>query len=231
VKKSLSLSLFFAIALAAASDLSATSIVVNGGFETGDFTGWTVSTTSDLPWAIDTSVSGSGSGHGPNSGTYFASTGCVGAPCIGSDTLSTTAFLYQDLTTVAGDTYDVDFFFASGGEPGQELLVTFGGATVFDLVDLPGGSTTGYTEYSADLVATGTTTRLEFQGRQDPAYNALDDISVTDLSAGSAPEPSSVVMGLTAASSLFLLSGIRFGWRAAYTSLTAGKFTIGTSPE
>ena len=67
MKKSLSLSLFFAIALAAASDLSATSIVVNGGFETGDFTGWTVSTTSDLPWAIDTSVSGSGSGHGPNS--------------------------------------------------------------------------------------------------------------------------------------------------------------------
>ncbi len=182
--------------------LKANSIVTNGSFETGTFSGWTVSSTSDHPWAIDTSTTGSGSGHGPESGTYFASTGCVGGQCIGSDSLSSTAFLYQDLTTVAGNSYNVDFYFASAGQPGQELLVTFGGTTLYDLVNLSGSGTSPYTEYTTTVIATGTTSRLEFQSRQDPSYNALDNISVTDLGPSGVPEPSSLALTLTGASCL-----------------------------
>jgi hypothetical protein len=105
-------------------------------------------------------------GYGPNSGSYYASTGCVGAQCIGSDSLSTTAYLDQDLTTVAGASYTIEFFFASGGEPGQELLATFGGTTLFDLVNLPLQSSSE-TEYIATAVATGTVTRVEFRCLQN----------------------------------------------------------------
>jgi hypothetical protein len=176
---------------------NAANLVTNGGFETGDFTGWTHSTGSVDPWQIDTSSSGNGAFHTPNSGTVFVSTGCVGAQCIGSDTVTATAYLYEDLPTVVGDTYAVDFFFASGGEPGQELLATFGGTTVEDLVNLPQQAPT-YTEYTQNVVATSTTTRLEFQGRQDPSWDALDDISVTDTSVAATPEPTTALTGLGA---------------------------------
>jgi len=172
-------------------DADPNNIVLNCGFETGDFTDWTVNESANVAWGVHPS-SIDNSGPGPNSGTYFASTGCTGAQCIGSDSLSTTNYLYQNLTTVAGDTYSVTFYFASGGEPGQELLATFGGTTLFDLVNLPGNAETGYTAYTTTVVASATTSLLEFQGRQDPAYNALDDISV-DLVTGT-PEPSSVAM-------------------------------------
>lgn len=201
--KSLSLGLILGATMIVSANAQ---LVTNGGFETGTFAGWTVSTGSSDPWQIDTSSSGSGSAHLPNSGTFFASTGCVGAQCIGSDTLSTTAYLYEDLPTVVGDTYDVDFFFASGGEPGQELLVTFGATTVEDLVNLP-RQAPGYTEYTQAVVATSTTSRLEFQGRQDPSWNALDDISVTDISSVATPEPTTALTGLGAC--LFGLAALR----------------------
>jgi hypothetical protein len=183
------------IGLASTATALATNIVTNPSFDTADFSGWTVNLASDHPWQIRSGGAGS----------FYAANGCVGQQCIGSDTSSATAYLYQDLATVAGDTYTIDFFFASGGAPGQELLVTFGGTKLFDLVDLNPG---GYAEYCATAVASGTTTRLEFQGRQDPGFNSLDNISVTRPDA-SAPEPSSIVMALTGAFGLFIVAGFR----------------------
>lgn len=177
-------------------------MVTNGDFETGDFTGWTVN-------PDERSVIGAGSGapgsyHGAYSGTFFASTGCVGANCIGSDGSASTAYMYEDLNTVVNATYTVSFAFASGGicEEGcgdvptalpaathsiatqEELLATFGGVTVVDLVDV---ANSNYQFYSQNIVAASTTTRLEFRNWEDPDWSALDNISVTLVT--STPSP------------------------------------------
>src|ERR1039458_6964090 len=137
------------------------NIVSNCGFETGDFTDWT-----QAGWGV--SASGGPSGKVSNSGSYYAYTGCVGSDCISVPN----AYLYQDLTTVALDNYTFSFYFSSEGAP-MELQALFGGGTPFDLVNLPAAD--GYTYYSTTVTATSTTTQLEFLGRQDPGFNALDD--------------------------------------------------------
>ncbi len=224
------------LALGIVSALSAhAQLVTNGDFETGDLTGWTSNSALDNdPWAVISGISGDGgSYHGAYSGTYFASSGCVGTSCIGSDTSSNTNYMYEDLNTVANATYTVSFAFASGGanegdgppEGSQassqevasfeELLATFGGVTVVDLVDVVN---TDYVFFSENIVASGTTTRLEFQNREDPGWSALDDISVTQVTA--TPEPGTILLGLGAAL-LFLIhfqfSLIHFQFRKTHS--------------
>src|SRR5262249_10261237 len=70
---------------------SAINIVQNPGFESGSFLPfWIADGASDEPWTIQTAVS-SNSNVGPNSGTFFAQTGCVGTQCIANDTHPTGA--------------------------------------------------------------------------------------------------------------------------------------------
>jgi hypothetical protein len=165
------------------------SAIVNGGFETGDFTGWTQS-----GWFIDTT--------NPNSGVYDASTGCSGASCttVGDPN---SAYVYQDVATTIGTTYDLSFFYDSGQDPtfGSELLVLWGDptapslSTVVDLVDV---DTSGaYVEYIGTVVATSVTSELEFLGRQDLDFYYLDDVSLTAV-ASSVPEPGTLGIVLIA---------------------------------
>ena len=178
VKTFLAAVVAFALISGLSTELRAANIVSNPGFETGDFTSWTTA-----GWTVNF---GPGpSSKVPNSGSYYAYTGCVGSECI----TTPSAYIYQDLSTIAGDSYTLSFYFSSEGAP-MELQALFGGVIAFDLVDLPVDS--GYQFYSTALTATGTTTRLEFLGRQDPAWDALDDISVADNGAGGGggtPEP------------------------------------------
>jgi hypothetical protein len=65
-----------------------------------------------------------------------------------------------------------------------------------------------YFQYSvSNLLATSSTTRLKFFGRDDPGLLSIDDISV------STPEPSTLLM-ISAA--LLILAGLR--WRHPATS-------------
>jgi hypothetical protein len=154
---------------------------VNGSFETGDFTGWTQS-----GFFIDTT--------NPYSGVYDASTGCSGASCttVGDPN---SAYIYQDMTTTVGTTYELSFFYDSGQDPtfGSELLVLWGDptapslSTVVDFVDV---DTSGaYMEYEGMVTATSTTSKLEFLGRQDLDFYYLDDVSLTAPSTSPVPEP------------------------------------------
>ncbi len=165
---------------AAASPAAAQNIVTNGNFETAGLTSWTAS-----GWGTNI--------NGVISGAYSASTGCVGDGCIrsgGAFNTASGAYLYQDLATVAGGTYNLGFDYGAAGFT-NELAVLFGNTTAFDQVNLT-ATNTGYTV--TGMVATGAVTRLLFLGRQDPSYSRLDNVSVTLASTGAVPEPATWAM-------------------------------------
>jgi hypothetical protein len=54
-----------------AFEAKATSLIGNGGFETGDFTDWTVNNSGGCCIQVQSSALG----YGPNSGTFFAEIG------------------------------------------------------------------------------------------------------------------------------------------------------------
>jgi hypothetical protein len=145
-----------------------TDLVVNGGFETGDFTGWTV---TDDTGGISVD-DGSNSGITPHSGNYEAGLGTIGA----------LGYLSQTLPTTAGATYVLSFWLNSpDGDTPNEFQVSWNGTMLFDQTDLPA---LGWTNLQFTVTATGTSTVLQFGAQDDPSYLALDDVSVLPPSAG-----------------------------------------------
>src|SRR4029077_10049470 len=85
--------LLIAVLASAAVSAHAQNLLTNPGFETGDFTGWTLSG--------DTSFCSVSTQH-PHSGSFSAR--LAGLPGTG--------FLDQTITTVVGQSYHVDFWLA-----------------------------------------------------------------------------------------------------------------------
>lgn len=173
-------------------------LIVNGGFETGDFTGWTQS-----GWFIE--------GTNPHSGVYDASTGCSGASCTTVGDLNS-AYLYQNVATKRGTKYTLSLFYNSGQLPtaASELLLLWGNSAAPSLstvVDLVNVDTSGsYVQYTGTVTATSASSQIEFLGRQDLDFYALDDISVNELEESSVPECPSILLVL---SGLLLISTLR----------------------
>jgi hypothetical protein len=150
--------------------VAATNIVTNGGFESGTFSGWNVSGNTDF-----TMVTG---GFFAQSGNFGVLTGPAGNMC----------FISQTLTTIPGNTYQLDYWLANFGSAPNEFQVTWGGAPV--ATSLTDASAFGYTRFTAPgLVATSTSTTLTFAVRNDPAFFTLDNVSVVSTaSAGPAAD-------------------------------------------
>ena len=178
-KFSLALSLAaMAASLSFATHASAQNLVTNGDFETGDLTAWTES-----PGSGDTSVTTPFDGFTPfgNDAAYFGAVGFVD-------------YISQTLATTAGQTYDLNFEFGSDGATPNEFIVTWDGTTLSDQVNIP--ATGGFVDVDfTGLVASTNSTTLSFGGRNDPAYLALDNVSVTAV-----PEPATVALFLGAGS-------------------------------
>ena len=95
------------------------------------------------------------------------------------------------LTTTPGRTYNLSFSLNNTGGPTNEVSVHWGTTLVFDLENWP---ITSHIDYVVtDLVATGTSTTLTFNARQDPLYMGITDISVV---AAPIPEPETYAMVL-----------------------------------
>ena len=110
-----------AVVLVASGRLVSANLIFNPGFETGDFTGWTVTS----------AASGSNLGVGAfaaHSGIYFASFGA---------TLADLDAISQAFATVPGTLYHLSFWLANGFD-NNEFRVTFGGVVVLDLIDSGG---------------------------------------------------------------------------------------------
>ena len=145
--------------------------IVNGGFETGDFTGWTLSGNISDPTTFGVDMSN------PHSGLDNAYFGPQGSQ----------AFLMQAVTTIPGFEYELDFYLMNeDGNSPNEFTVQFGTATplLVDQVNLP---TFAYTEYKFFVVAAAAVTDLTFGFRNDFAFFNIDDISLRGV-----PEPGSL---------------------------------------
>jgi hypothetical protein len=140
------------------------NLVVNGGFETGDFTGWTR--------FGNTSYSGVSNYYLPSQGNYSALFGAVGS--LGG--------ISQSFATVSGSDYEVSFDLANGGGPTNEYLVQFGSSVLAHEANL---SPFGYQHFSYITTAASSSTTLALSFRQDPSYFKLDGVSVT----AAVPEP------------------------------------------
>jgi len=136
--------------------------VRNGGFETGDFAGWTLIRDPNYTFVDN----GSASGITPHSGSYEAAGGGIGS----------LAYLSQTLPTTAGASYLLSLWLNSpDGMSPNEFLASWNGNTLFDETNVPA---LGWTNLQFLVSATSAYTVLELGFRDDNSYLGLDDISV-----------------------------------------------------
>ena len=176
MKRFLRLGLALFLVSLTARTASASSIVLNGGFESG-FTSWTTTPGTGTLFGV---------GGNANSGASAAFFGGVNFGGGNEDTIS------QSLATNAGQAYQVSFWLRmdNGGciFPlqlncfNQDFNAFWGNTQIFGTASTAPFS---YTRFSFLVGATGPATNLTFKAANEPGYYYLDDVSVEAV-----PEPS-----------------------------------------
>jgi hypothetical protein len=150
---------------------AADNLVLNGGFETGDFSNWTL--------VGDTTFAGVQCGALGSVPELFCDGffGPIGA----------TGGILQAIPVPAAGQYLINFIFRSDGSPGT-FRADMGASNLLTLSDPAAGTTS----YSFTRMLTAGNTALIFQFRDDTGFMELDGVQVTAV-----PEPASLVlMGL-----------------------------------
>lgn len=135
------------------------SLLQNGGFESGDLAGWTPSGNTAF-----TSVS---------TGSVYVHSGTKG---LRTGPGSTMGFLSQILPTVIGQTYLLSFWLTNpdAGTP-NEYMVLWNGTSLLGQTNL---TAFGWTNPQFLVTANAANTLLQFGFRNDLGYFGLDDISL-----------------------------------------------------
>jgi hypothetical protein len=170
---------FVIFCLALAHPVSAIEFINNGGFETGDFTGWTASIPpGDIgncgvtanPWYV----------HSGSYGAYFG-------PVTGG------AYISQTIPTVPGQYYDMSGWLRiyagpAGTAPNNWFEVWWGGAS---LIKLENEGDSNWGQGTFHLLATTASTEVKMGFYNPPGVFAFDDLSVTG---GPVPEPATMLL-------------------------------------
>jgi trimeric autotransporter adhesin len=137
------------------------NLLANGGFESGDLSGWNLAGNTDQVGVDNVSFDGS-----------FA--GLFGA--IGSE-----GILSQDVETTAGQQYLLDFRLSGGGDDGADFSVNWNGDALAALADV---SLPDYSEFQYVVSGADGLSHLEFALRNDPDFWRMDDITLRPLLPG-----------------------------------------------
>jgi hypothetical protein len=154
-----------ALAVLGACAASAHAQVVNGGFETGDFTGWTTMNApgSQSLYNVDTA--------GPHHGSYSAFFGAA----VPGDAIS------QAVATVAGSAYYLSFWLDAGAlTSAGSFVASVNGSPIYTA---PSGATS-FAGHTLVFTANAASTLLTFASYNVSDFYTLDDVSVTAV-----PEP------------------------------------------
>lgn len=162
------------MAIFASASARADNLIQNGGFETGDLTGW-----SNPTGPFTFVARGNLETIGDHKGKYAAFFGSSG----------TLAGFGQTFSDVVGQQYTLSYYYASDGQTPNRFQALIDSVVVFNTVNDPSHA---YQLYSFSFVGTGRDT-VTFNGRDDNDYLGLDDVSVSTTVAAT-PEPSSLVL-------------------------------------
>ena len=149
------------------------NLLVNCGFETGDFSRWTRSGNTIASFVAGPGLLG-GPLDKPHSGNRFAVLGPVGSD----------GFLSQTFADTAGQVLRIEFFLANDGGTPNDFHASFDSN---QLLSLTNDGAHGYTDYTFLVTATGLDTLTIGGFRNDPGGFGLDDVSIAPV-----PEPGSL---------------------------------------
>jgi hypothetical protein len=170
------------LTLSGGANAAVVNLLTNGSFETGNFSGWTLS--GNLGFL---GVATSFSGVLPEDGHYLAYAGAVGSNNV----------LSQTFADVAGDTYTMTgWVYGFGGRP-SDL-----GLNITDSLDNPLASIfinpyprSGWTEYSLSFVGSGLD-KFTILSRNDPSYQLLDNFQILNTTIPEASTWAMMLLGM-----------------------------------
>ena len=135
-------------------------LLQNGGFETGDFTGWTQSGNTAYTTVVTTSTYVHG-------GTHGAEFGASGSP----------GYISQNLLTIPGQTYLLSLWVRNAAGTTPNLFsAQWDGNTVASWSNF---TTTAWTNFQCLVTASTSSTPLQLGLQDDPSYLAIDDVTVS----------------------------------------------------
>jgi PKD repeat protein len=183
------------------------NLVVNGGFERDDFSGWTLS--GDTYWTVVDD--GSESSITPHSGSYEAALG----------TLSSLGYLSQTMATRPGTNYWLSCWLNhAGGDPNDIFIISWNGTKLLDETNLPAPA---WTNYQFVVSATGTSSVLQFGfAASGVDYLDLDDISVVAFPTLAQPR----IAGVGLSGSNLVINGTNGVYGRTYYVLSATNLSL-----
>jgi hypothetical protein len=170
------------MALAVGSTAAKADLIQNGGFETGDNSGWTIN-------ADHTGTAPSGFvGITAHSGNYFMALGDT-AEAYPYGTVS----VATPISDHAGDTLTLSYWFLNQSDGANYFDAEWNGAVLSGSV-LADVGPMDWTQYQFSVLATGSDV-LTFREQNVPAFSALDDVSLVVSQVApppAVPEPASL---------------------------------------